>query len=53
MGKDETELEVFDERVNPLRPYAVPLGGLVVVAGGAEAFAWFRFQTRRLVPALA
>lgn len=53
MGKDETEAEVFDERVNPLRPYAVPLGGLVVVAGGAEAFAWFRFQTRRLVPALA
>lgn len=53
MGKDETELESFDERVNPLRPYAVPLGGLVVVAGGAEAFAWFRFQTRRLAPALA
>lgn len=45
MNKNASETEELDIP-NPFAPYTVPLGVLMVGAGGLESLLWFRFQRR-------
>lgn len=47
MNKDASETEELVIE-NPLAPYTVPLGVLVVGIGGLESLLWFRFQRRAM-----
>ena len=52
MNKNASDTKELDIP-NPFAPYAVPLGVLMVGAGGLESLLWFRFQRRGMALAAA
>ena len=46
MNKNNKDLQLNLDYQNPLRQVSAPLGAFVFIAGGAEAFFWYRRQIR-------